>query len=117
MRSVLPMKIPLHVAKSEGFDLYGNPQYGKARKTRCAVLRLRKSVEDTTVRADSSATRGHGQEILSDAWLLVSHREKIGLTDKLQVQGYTLKIVAIRPRYTVFGEHDHNEIEANIEHG
>lgn len=81
----------------------------------CAVLKLRKESVDTTVRADSSATRGHAQEILSDAWLLVAHNEPIKISDRLRLAGFTLKIVAIRPRFGVFGTHDHNEIEADIE--
>jgi len=115
VRSILPMPIKLYVSKRMGNDIYGTPMYSRERRTRCAVLKLRQSVKDTSVRADSSATRGHAQEVLSDAWLLVAPDEKINMSDRLRVAGFTLKVVSIRPRFSTFGTHDHNEIEADIE--
>ncbi|WP_323016474.1 hypothetical protein [Castellaniella sp.] len=117
IRTAVPMPHKLLVSKNIGFDLYANPMYGKPAHSRCAILKLEKTSKDTTVRADSSATRGHAQEVLSDAWLLVPHNMQVGLGDKLELKGFTLKVTGFRARFGAFGDHDHNEVMADINNG
>lgn len=98
-----------------GNDLFGNPVYGLPRTTKCAVVSLVKSRAATTVRTDSSGTRGHANEVISDSKILMSPKEKIELDDFVEVSGLTLKVAAIRQRFSVYGKLDHLEVDGTIE--
>ncbi|MGS1116736.1 hypothetical protein [Castellaniella sp. UC4442_H9] len=115
IRTVLPLPVKLLSRRVTGYQPHGHPLYAQRRWSHCAVLKLRKSAADTTVRADSSATRGHAQEVLSDAWLLVAFDDDIRVGDRLVVMGFQIKVTAVRPRLGAFGDYDHNEIKGSIE--
>ncbi len=59
------------IRKMTGHDRYGQPSLSAAVTERCAVVKLRKDMQHTTVRADSSQSRGHGDEFVSTNKILV----------------------------------------------
>lgn len=79
---------------------------------RCAIVKLINSVEKTTVRADSSASRGSSKEYLADAVLLMLASSKVQLGDVVTVAGANVQVIAKFPRYDVNGRLDHLEVHA-----
>lgn len=92
-------------------DLYGAEKLSKPRQSFCNVVRLVNLSVKTSVRADSSASRGSSEEIQSTSRLLFLPIEKIDIGDKVEIAGFTLKVDSIQPRFTVAGAHDHNEVD------
>jgi len=97
-----------------GYDVHGQPLAGARVQTKCAPVRLMSGTEKTSVRADSSASRGNADEVVSDARLLFMTSAVINFGDKLEVAGTTLKVAGIFPRHDVNGVLDHLQVDANI---
>ncbi|MDL2285094.1 hypothetical protein LJC19_08170 [Oxalobacter sp. OttesenSCG-928-P03] len=112
---VFGMNVPCTITKLEGSDVYGKAKFGKEIKTKCSVASLMVANKDTTVRADSSGTRGHAEEVVSDAKLLFHKNTDISLGDKLTLPHIKLSVVAILPRYNVWSVLDHLEVLGVIE--
>ena len=106
-------RIPCVVTPTVGFDVYGKEQLGNAINTKCSIISLSLKTGSTSVRTDSAASRGSGAEITSEARiLLVPGVAEINA--KVEVQGRTLRIIAIDPRHVMGGKHDHDEVDLAI---
>lgn len=101
------------VKERTGFDAWGKETHGNRRRVRCSVVRLKSSRVKTSVRADSSASRGRGQEIESDSILLLPPSVEIKTGDLIEIMGLTLEVVGIEIRLNIMGRHDHNEVSLN----
>lgn len=100
-----------------GHDIYGAvKRLSTSRSTKCGVVKLMNERRKSTVRVDSSASRGHADEILADARLLFRKNdgEFIDAGDKIEISRLTLKVESVRERYTVYGAFDHFEVDANV---
>lgn len=95
-------------------DVYGQPRPGRWITEPCAIVQLKISNEKSSVRADSSASRGNAMELNADAVLLLSKATKANIDDVLELQGYKLRITARVERFDTVGNLDHFEIHANI---
>ena len=94
-------------------DIHSRISYGAAVRCPCAIVNLDVESLKTSVRADSSASRGSADEIVSKAKILVvtSVAPKIG--DKFLIDGLELLISATHTRRRVSGQVDH--IECGLE--
>ena len=81
---------------------------------RCAVLRALQSTAKSSVRADSSASRGAAWEIVCDYFLLFTPSTQCDLDDMLTVDGMRLKVKSKRAQYSVTGMLDHYEVGCTI---
>lgn len=81
---------------------------------RCAILRALHAPRKSSVRADSSASRGASQELICDYFLLMKHDTKAEIDDMLTVDGMRLKVNSKRAQYSVTGQLDHYEIGCMI---
>ncbi|UUZ75524.1 hypothetical protein LP414_27800 [Polaromonas sp. P1(28)-13] len=70
--------------------------------------------EKTSVRADSSASRGNAMELLADLKILMTAKTKVGIDDILELDGYQFRVMGREPRRDVTGRLDHIEVTANI---
>jgi hypothetical protein len=97
--------------KSKTSDVFGQPNYGKKEAMRFALVRFDTNTEDSTVRADSSATRGNIKEFHSTGRILtvVATLPKWG--DLIIFDGKVFRIREVEPRYNVQGKLDHYEID------
>lgn len=68
----------------------------------------------SSIRADSSASRGNAHEMEDDAIILLTKTTKANINDVLVVVGQELKITAKIPRYDVQGNLDHYQISGMI---
>lgn len=95
-------------------DVYGQPVPGVRSEERCSVVRLNVVDQKSSVRADSSASRGNAREFQVDALLLLASNTKARIHDIIIVNGQALKIVGLQPRFNVAGKLDHYEATATI---
>ncbi|MCG5512856.1 hypothetical protein [Ectothiorhodospira shaposhnikovii] len=96
------------------YDEFGQNRFGVTRTSRCGVVKLSVGQTKTSVRADSSASRGAAREEVADAVLLFRHQEQISLGDKIEVAGVTLRTTGIVIRHDVYGRIDHLEVSCQI---
>jgi len=98
----------------KGVDEYGEDILGAGRREMCAVVKLTLGAEKTSVRADSSASRGAAHEFVADARLLFPSDSKIAVNDRVELGGYRLKVVSIFPRFGLDGEIDHYQVDLAV---
>ncbi len=96
------------------FDLYGRPTIDAGTKMRCAVIKLAYERITTSVRADSSATRGRAREQTIVGRLQFDPSSGIGNGDVIELEGYRLRANSIFPRRTVDGRLDHYQVDVEI---
>jgi hypothetical protein len=97
-----------------GHDRYGKSLPGEVVRARCAAVKLLTRSRKTSVRADSSASRGNAREIVADALLLFPPHAELDEGDKVVVAGIELKVIGVFPRFDMAGRLDHNEVELNV---
>lgn len=113
--SIVKFKVPCVIKNKISNDIYGEPVFGSGINSFCAVIKLNKIKAATTVRVDSSGTRGHADEQTLDAKLLIKPNAIIDLDDFISVSGMTMKVSAIRQQFSIGGRLDHIEVVGTIE--
>jgi hypothetical protein len=106
--------LPVEIYRKVGFDLHGQPKFVRQCDQKAAPVRLVFNNQHTTVRTDSSGSRGHATETTADVVLLLLPHVDVRLDDQIQLLGYKLKVTQVHPRYTVRGKHDHTQIHCDI---
>lgn len=101
------------ISASGRTDVYGQPITSTRVKERCAVVKLITKNQKTAIRADSSASRGAARETVADSLILLASRTKAQIDDLIEIQGQTLRIMSMHPRFNVAGNLDHYEITAS----
>lgn len=91
-------------------DMDGEPSYMTAVEQPCSVISLDLVLDRSSVRADSSASRGRAQEIGGSAMILVSPTLTILKQDIAEIQGELFEVIAVWPRTRVRGGVHHKEI-------
>ncbi len=110
----IPKQTCVVTTASNETDVYGKPIPGARHKERCAIVAIIESDEKTSVRSDSSATRGNAREILYDAVILFGPRTKAKMHDIVQVNGYKMEVMTVQPRYDIDGKLDHYQFDLKI---
>lgn len=97
------------IIKNTGYNVYGEPERKERITEKCTLINAGRSMKKSSVRADSSASRGNAQEIVADYWLLLTHNTCAEIDDLIEINGMQLKIYSLIPRYDLRGKHDHTE--------
>ena len=72
--------------RTNSFDGNGQPTFSTSvRKTKCAIVWLYSETDKTTVRADSSASRGRADESLATGRILLKPNEVIKTGDLVEI--------------------------------
>ncbi|HGL3854466.1 TPA: hypothetical protein ACKE3U_003795 [Klebsiella aerogenes] len=100
--------------KKVGTNLYGEASYQFASTVKMGVVSFIDSVEKTSVRADSSASRGKAEIALFDAVFIIPLSTAISKEDVLIVSGKKLRVDSIHQRWGMRGRLGHYEVGANI---
>lgn len=100
--------------RSTGFDSYGRSSFSDFVLCPFASVTLKKTSQKTSVRADSSASRGAADEIVSNARILVPGYIVIEVGDEFEFQTTRYRIVSKHVRRSVFGRVDHIECDLEI---
>jgi hypothetical protein len=93
-----------------GFNTFGEPKFSSPKEIGISIVRLITADMKTSVRTDSSATRGNAEEETSPkAKFLFSRKIRPNKGDKVEIHGITLRIISVEPRIDVLGTLDHYE--------
>ncbi len=95
-------------------DIHGQPIPGQKVNERCAIVKLVVSNEKSSVRADSSASRGNAMELEVNSVILLERTSQAKIDDIIAVAGVKLRIMAMHRRFDVNGRFDHYEIHATM---
>lgn len=100
------------IYRKAGDDIYGSIQYEtKPRKTPCAVVTYDLATAKSSVRADTSGTRGRSDALEGVARFLFPRMVEIQTGDRVEKDGFTLEVIEVHPRRTVQGGLDHLEVD------
>lgn len=102
------------LSRKNGTNAYGETSWSDPVEVECGVVHLNKKMDKTTVRTDSSATRGHAEEFLSDSKILFPAYVQIGLDDRFEIHGIVMVATSVEKRYAVTGDLDHYEVDFRI---
>lgn len=97
--------------RSTTTDAFGQYSFGDKQAVRIAVVRFDTKTDDSTVRADSSATRGNIKEYHTSGRVLVDKRHVPEWGDLLIIDKKVFRIMEVEPRYNVAGQLDHYECD------
>lgn len=113
--ALIKLKVPCTIQNKLKTDGYGEATFSNARPSKCMVVKLTRGKADSTVRTDSGGTRGHADELVADAKLLLSATEIIAPDDVIVVNGVSIIVMTIRFQYNALGKIDHLQIAGTIE--
>lgn len=103
--------ISCYIQKTSGkTDVYGMPVLGAKVVERCAIVQLKIKSEKSSVRADTSATRGNARELEVDANILLTKTTSANIDDMIIIGGGEYRIASKFPRYNLQGTLDHYEV-------
>lgn len=92
-------------------DTRGERTYARPVRVPCGVVTLALEIGKTSVRADSSGSRGRAEEQQGTARILFPTYIKIAELDMIQVEEETLEVIQIVPRRHILGHLDHYEVD------
>jgi hypothetical protein len=91
-------------------DVYGMPIPGISVKERCTIVKINIKNEKSSVRADTSASRGNAREFEDDAEFLLNKNTVAQIDDVILVDGLTFRIMTRFLRKNLQGVPDHVQI-------
>ena len=94
-----------------GFDIYGRQVFSAPETVRCAVVSFDLAVQKSSVRADSSGSRGRAEQLEGVARFLFRPNVPIKTGDVVTKGNFVMSVIEVHPRYSVAGELDHNEVD------
>lgn len=100
--------------KADGYDEYSQPQYLPEKSIKCRVVKYMRSSVKSSVRADSSATRGRSKELVYDAVVLFDKNSNVEIDDLVVIMNETMRIEQVEPRFNIHGKLDHIEARLNV---
>lgn len=95
------------VSTRRGYNLYGEPDFNEPVRVACGIVKMDVMAGKTSVRTDSSASRGNAGEITANSRMLFAATQPIGIGDKVEFDGVQLIITEIFPRRDMSGKVDH----------
>lgn len=99
------------VRRQLGVNGYGEPSFDAKIIVPCALVRFDTKVEDSTVRADSSATRGNVKEFHASGRILFPRTFTPNWGDLVIFDKKVFMIKEVEPRYHILGHLDHYEVD------
>lgn len=103
-----------YLIKSAGNDVYGQPKPGVRSKERCSIVKMPTVDVKSSIRADSSASRGTAHELQTNGTVLLTSVTKALMHDILEIRGQQMKIIGVQPRWDATGALDHIEVTVSI---
>lgn len=112
--AILMPNIVATLRRQTGFTAQGRPTWGGETSLKVAIVSLRTLSERSSVRADSSASRGRAEETRADGVVLVPPEIAVHVSDRLHMLGLTYEITSVFPRHGLGGTLGHTQIELKI---
>jgi hypothetical protein len=103
------------IQRKTGFDVYGRPVLSVPVLCQFSVVNAKRQQDKTSVRADSSASRGMADEITTGLGrILVAKHENVEIGDVFAFDGDSYDVKSKHIRRSVFGEIDHFECDIEV---
>lgn len=102
------------IRRKIGRDLFGKEAFDEPFPVRCGVVNMSAFVEATSVRADSTASRGAAEELVLQSKILVPVGTPVAAGDLMYLLDLVIEITSRTPRVNTQGEIDHLELRAKI---
>ncbi|MFA9261786.1 MAG: hypothetical protein ACEQSB_00300 [Undibacterium sp.] len=102
------------LASRTGYDVFARPSFSPEMEVPFASVTLKEIAQKTSVRADSSASRGSADEVYSKVKILMPAYVNAYIGDTFRQDLSKYAISAKHPRYSVFGTLDHFEYDLEI---
>lgn len=96
--------------RSTSKDNFGRFQYNPKVSTPCAVIFLDVTIQKSSVRADTSGSRGQAEQFQGDAMLLFPKHIRLTEGDVTFIDSKWLEIIEVEPRRNVMGRVDHLQV-------
>lgn len=100
--------------KQTGNNAYGEPIVAPGVTCQVAVVRLTHLAQQTSVRADRSASHANASEIVDKGKILFDPAIVPSVGDRLDCRGLELVISSTEDRYGVEGNLDHYEVIVEV---
>lgn len=98
-----------------GRDVHSRPTYSLPVECPFATVNMSVSARKTSVRADSSASRGAADETMAErAKILLPAYVVISIGDKFEYDDLSFRVTTIHKRRSVLGTLDHLEIDLEL---
>ncbi|HFF4697451.1 hypothetical protein [Acinetobacter baumannii] len=97
------------VRARNGYDHFGLAKFGLRRKERCAIVKMIQQCNKTSVRADSSASRGNAREVVADLVILLEPKTTATIDSIIEFSGDMYVVKSVHKRFDIRGKHDHTE--------
>lgn len=101
--------VEARLSRQLGNNFAGEPEFGVGTRVMVGVVHLIRQVAKTSVRTDSSASRGNAEEQKATAKILFLPADKPRLGDRVEILGHFLRVQSLEPRIDTFGKLDHYE--------
>jgi hypothetical protein len=111
------MFIPNNKAMVEfyvGTDRHGKRRYSSPQRFPCGVVTMREESGKTSVRTDSSASRGSAKDELLQARILFPRNVRLNFGDRVTIMDFAMTVKGVHPRYNIPGQLDHWEVALEI---
>jgi hypothetical protein len=102
------------VSPTRGHDVLGKELLGDSFDALCAVVKINTQHSKTSVRADSSASRGAAEEVTVAARLLFAPSVAIKKGDRVVVADIAVRVTEVMPRIGLDGRLDHNQVDGVV---
>lgn len=115
---MLIANVPCKVRKLAGYSNSGEPRHCAEKKDFCAVVYYRTNSDKTSVRADSTASRGAAEQLEASVRLLMLPDSDIDVDSLVSLEGRSevLIVDGVDPRYDTDGEIHHFQVDLRIWH-
>jgi hypothetical protein len=101
--------------RRSGYTIDGVPNFTEPKEVPCAIVHLIPTEEKTSVRTDSSASRGAAEEVVGNRMkILFPVSVKPAAGDRFVIYGAAMRLISIEPRIAVNGRLDHYEAQAEM---
>lgn len=100
--------------KADKRTLTGKDSFSAPRLIPLSIVSIKDTSAPTSVRADSSGSRGAAEQHEAAAKVLIPPQFAIQRGDVLRIADMKVQITTIEPRRDIFGKLDHNEVDCEI---
>lgn len=100
-----------YYAKLPATDNFGRHTFAPKVVLRCSFISIADPVQKSSVRADTSGSRGQAEQAQGDARYLFPASTALKLGDVIYKDGVWLEVIQFTPMRNVLGQLDHNQVD------
>ena len=103
-----------YIKAQNGYDKFGMTAFGRRKRERCAIVKCVLATGKSSVRADSSGSRGNAREVIADLIILLEPKTSATHDAIIEFQDDLFVIKSMHKRFDIRGKIDHFEVECTF---